>query len=224
MNFLNIILFFFFFFSSRRRHTRFDCDWSSDVCSSDLAKVSTLRRRPLKVDTFAVVSTPVAGALELVLAGFPIRCAAQVSTASVDDKHAIRRAVHPDAVFLLPLGIYTEGVVRGVTNLEDGGGVEERTGKKKLKEGDEPSAQETSDSSPDETPPPLVNFTRLGTDSRQTASRCCFGCTDGRRTNIRGCISATGSGCFPCVWLWFCRFSFRARHAITPRLQVIGST
>src|SRR5256886_12362251 len=26
-----------FFFSSRRRHTRFDCDWSSDVCSSDLS-------------------------------------------------------------------------------------------------------------------------------------------------------------------------------------------
>src|SRR5712692_11007777 len=28
---------FFFFFSSRRRHTRWNCDWSSDVCSSDLA-------------------------------------------------------------------------------------------------------------------------------------------------------------------------------------------
>src|SRR5688572_31098086 len=27
------------FFSSRRRHTRFDCDWSSDVCSSDLPVV-----------------------------------------------------------------------------------------------------------------------------------------------------------------------------------------
>src|SRR5207237_5869438 len=27
---------FFFFFSSRRRHTIFKCDWSSDVCSSDL--------------------------------------------------------------------------------------------------------------------------------------------------------------------------------------------
>src|SRR2546430_9215708 len=25
-----------FLFSSIRRHTRFDCDWSSDVCSSDL--------------------------------------------------------------------------------------------------------------------------------------------------------------------------------------------
>src|SRR2546427_9618312 len=31
-----VICLFFFFFSSRRRHTRFDCDWSSDVCSSDL--------------------------------------------------------------------------------------------------------------------------------------------------------------------------------------------
>src|SRR5437588_10203981 len=29
-------MFFFFFFSSRRRHTRSLCDWSSDVCSSDL--------------------------------------------------------------------------------------------------------------------------------------------------------------------------------------------
>src|SRR6266568_7101448 len=27
----------FCFFSSRRRHTRWNCDWSSDVCSSDLA-------------------------------------------------------------------------------------------------------------------------------------------------------------------------------------------
>src|SRR5689334_11129210 len=28
--------YFNFFFSSRRRHTRWNCDWSSDVCSSDL--------------------------------------------------------------------------------------------------------------------------------------------------------------------------------------------
>src|SRR5438034_1713032 len=30
------LFFLFFFFSSRRRHTRSLCDWSSDVCSSDL--------------------------------------------------------------------------------------------------------------------------------------------------------------------------------------------
>src|SRR2546430_13796788 len=42
---------YFFFFSSRRRHTRFDCDWSSDVCSSDLIQgnldpVALLAPRP----------------------------------------------------------------------------------------------------------------------------------------------------------------------------------
>src|SRR6266853_1346507 len=36
---------FFFFFSSRRRHTRFDCDWSSDVCSSDLGHGDHLEHR-----------------------------------------------------------------------------------------------------------------------------------------------------------------------------------
>src|SRR6266481_942890 len=33
---MDVIFFYFFFFSSRRRHTRWNCDWSSDVCSSDL--------------------------------------------------------------------------------------------------------------------------------------------------------------------------------------------
>src|SRR5256886_17461774 len=40
-----------FFFSSRRRHTRFDCDWSSDVCSSDLLSQDKL------VDTERVQQT-----------------------------------------------------------------------------------------------------------------------------------------------------------------------
>src|SRR5260370_5842162 len=35
-----------FFFSSRRRHTRFKCDWSSDVCSSDLKSRRDQRRWP----------------------------------------------------------------------------------------------------------------------------------------------------------------------------------
>src|SRR6266568_4275618 len=33
----------YFFFSSRRRHTRWNCDWRSDVCSSDLADMTALR-------------------------------------------------------------------------------------------------------------------------------------------------------------------------------------
>src|SRR6266571_4880190 len=35
---------YFFFCSSRRRHTRLTCDWSSDVCSSDLGAPSRNRR------------------------------------------------------------------------------------------------------------------------------------------------------------------------------------
>src|SRR5260221_14717809 len=33
------------FFSSRRRHTRSLCDWSSDVCSSDLIGRASCRER-----------------------------------------------------------------------------------------------------------------------------------------------------------------------------------
>src|SRR5689334_24400428 len=35
-----------FFFSSRRRHTRWNCDWSSDVCSSDLEAAISSRVHP----------------------------------------------------------------------------------------------------------------------------------------------------------------------------------
>src|SRR2546430_16870559 len=38
-----------FFFSSRRRHTRFDCDWSSDVCSSDLLETGEDVSRGVRV-------------------------------------------------------------------------------------------------------------------------------------------------------------------------------
>src|SRR5438270_8235876 len=54
----------YFFFSSRRRHTRFDCDWSSDVCSSDLHEYSLLIERLDKklggVRTFFVFADTVA--------------------------------------------------------------------------------------------------------------------------------------------------------------------
>src|SRR5690606_35020795 len=57
-----------FFFSSRRRHTRFSRDWSSDVCSSDLAAPFDLTQAsyasqikgdlPLLVDVWAAWCGP----------------------------------------------------------------------------------------------------------------------------------------------------------------------
>src|SRR5205085_5809081 len=43
--------------SSRRRHTRFDCDWSSDVCSSDLAVATTVALPSTATAVAAVAST-----------------------------------------------------------------------------------------------------------------------------------------------------------------------
>src|SRR2546427_10895000 len=51
---------FFFFFSSRRRHTRFDCDWSSDVCSSDLAAATALGATDLRVVVLHVLPNCIA--------------------------------------------------------------------------------------------------------------------------------------------------------------------
>src|SRR5256886_6933414 len=57
----------FFFFSSRRRHTRFDCDWSSDVCCSDLGD-------DREAEITAALGRAAAGArtLPLALAGFGV--------------------------------------------------------------------------------------------------------------------------------------------------------
>src|SRR5882762_10965901 len=49
---------FFFFFSSRRRHTRFKCDWSSDVCSSDLAGEPAREVRAVIVNVDPVRAAP----------------------------------------------------------------------------------------------------------------------------------------------------------------------
>src|SRR5689334_24055965 len=47
-----LFLIVFFFFSSRRRHTRWNCDWSSDVCSSDLRSVDVESVLPLELLTW----------------------------------------------------------------------------------------------------------------------------------------------------------------------------
>src|SRR6266480_4695668 len=50
-----LYFFFFFFFSSRRRHTRLTCDWSSDVCSSDLdLQHPVLVRAVAEIDAIAL--------------------------------------------------------------------------------------------------------------------------------------------------------------------------
>src|SRR5438309_2747916 len=46
-----------FVFSSRRRHTRWNCDWSSDVCSSDLPRTIAKGARPVKAVNLSQLSS-----------------------------------------------------------------------------------------------------------------------------------------------------------------------
>src|SRR4051812_49821377 len=46
---VTVLLRYMFFFSSRRRHTRLTCDWSSDVCSSDLLLARAQALQPLEL-------------------------------------------------------------------------------------------------------------------------------------------------------------------------------
>src|SRR6266566_7139448 len=59
-----------FFFSSRRRHTRLQGDWSSDVCSSDLAMLAAKKGEQLRdfqqgLLPFVVILVPVIGLIFL---------------------------------------------------------------------------------------------------------------------------------------------------------------
>src|SRR6266481_7850413 len=56
--FFRSVFFFFFFFSSRRRHTRWNCDWSSDVCSSDLFVIMPAAAIAVVTMPFALETEP----------------------------------------------------------------------------------------------------------------------------------------------------------------------
>src|SRR5689334_23863868 len=80
------VSFFCFFFSSRRRHTRWNCDWSSDVCSSDLLYLASEVKA-------------------LFAAGVPARWDAESVASSVEfGGHQVRTLF--DGVFQVPPGHY----------------------------------------------------------------------------------------------------------------------
>src|SRR2546427_6788792 len=95
--------FVIFFFSSRRRHTRFDCDWSSDVCSSDLetSKVVRLATRELGVQSAIAKGalrpqSPFGAALELLSEGVAQlyhRDSRELQTLAAFDVTALRRGL-----------------------------------------------------------------------------------------------------------------------------------
>src|SRR5499427_8303015 len=82
-----LLFFSFFFFSSRRRHTRSLCDWSSDVCSSDLNGQATVLVRALDHHAAIKATWSQEGLIQAV---WPV--------SSSDDLHSLARikAIHLD--------------------------------------------------------------------------------------------------------------------------------
>src|SRR2546430_7968065 len=103
------MLLFLFFFSSRRRHTRFDCDWSSDVCSSDL--VSSLAHPGGNVTGLSIQQTDLAAKkLELLREAVPdfrrLAVLANVgSPASVLEKGEVEAAARTFNLDIVPVEI-----------------------------------------------------------------------------------------------------------------------
>src|SRR6266542_3732618 len=85
-----------FFFSSRRRHTRCYRDWSSDVCSSDIATVAIAVAPPARTALVAFIrrhpTVAIGGVLLLaiVVASIAAPWLATVDPISIDPSHRLR--------------------------------------------------------------------------------------------------------------------------------------
>src|SRR2546430_8680437 len=90
------VLFIFFFFSSRRRHTRFDCDWSSDVCSSDLATSGA--------DTLGAGSRSASGPRFLVYSGLSLPAGRNSLSLYAYDRYRLRPHGYDSTVVQVPRG------------------------------------------------------------------------------------------------------------------------
>src|SRR5690348_3445967 len=188
--------------------------------------VHRARRRAFEVHSFAVIAAAVAGALEFILACLPVGSAAQMRAARVDNKNAVRSAVHPDAVFLLELGVYAKRVVGGIADFKNRGRLEKRAREEKAEKGNEPCAEKGRDRAPDQTAASFVGGAGLGPNGGKAACRCGFRRADSRSANVLRRVRAAGSRRF-CrlrfrpIRFGFDRFRFRTRHAHPPQLYVL---
>src|SRR5947207_6287369 len=84
----------FFFFSSRRRHTRSLCDWSSDVCSSDLKVLESDPQRRIDVQWEDGKGTPRPVRVEVTCVDQPGLLAAMSKAISSAGINITRAQVH----------------------------------------------------------------------------------------------------------------------------------
>src|SRR2546426_6044767 len=97
----------------------------------DVSAIHRPRRRPFEIHAFIVVAAAVARTLKFVLTGFPIRRATEVGAPRVDHEQPVWSTVNPNSIFLLPFRVYSNRVIRGIADFENGWRFEQSAREKK---------------------------------------------------------------------------------------------
>ena len=124
----------------------------------DVRAVHRSRRRSLEVYAFAGVTASVARAFELVLARFPIGCAAQVSASGVNHEKPFGVSNNPDAVLLLKFCIDSKTEVGRIADSEDGAWFEDGSWEEEAQKHHEAGGQEAANGRPDDRTAHLVDW------------------------------------------------------------------
>ena len=136
----------------------------------DMRAVHRSRRGSLEVYPFTGVTASVARAFELVLAGFPIGCAAQVSASGVDHEKPFGVPNNPDAVLLLKFCIDSKTEVGRIADSEDGAWFEDGSREKEAQKHHEAGSQEAANGRPDDRAAHLVD--RIGCRAFDSLTLC----------------------------------------------------
>src|SRR5215831_12432820 len=104
--------------------------------------------------------------------------------ARINHEQTIRRAIHPNAVFLLPFSVNPEPVIRWISDFETCCWFKQCSRKKKPEEGDKPGRKEGRDRRPRKPPAAAINFIVLRTDCRHAARSRCFRSSDCGSANV----------------------------------------
>ena len=115
----------------------------------DLCPIHRPRRRAFKVDTFGVIPASVTRTFEFILAGLPIRSAAEVGASRIYDKDPGSASHHPDPVLFLELCVDAQSEIGQRPDGELRFGFEKHARKKEPQKHQEIGSEKRADARPD---------------------------------------------------------------------------
>src|SRR5258708_18988730 len=136
-----------------------------------MSSVHGARGGAFEVDPLAVIAAAMTRTLELVFAGLPVGRATEMRATRIDHEYPIGRAIDPDAILLLKLGIDSERELRGISNFENRVGFEKSARKKEPEEGQEPRSEKCRYAHPDQATTAAVDVS-IGWTRGRKSRRC----------------------------------------------------